>query len=188
MKYEKFIYTDDQSYCSSNSKFFLSNQIHLWKIPLDNFHQVQQSWSYLQKEEQKRASLLKVNSAFSRYIICRGAVRNILSMYLDILPQKIIINYEKHGKPYIFYPSTRLCFNVSHSSSCAILSIAYNKPIGIDIELVHPIDEIYSLSEIIFSRCWSNPFEEKNSSTKILKQSPVPKTGVFFCNSLRIMD
>jgi 4'-phosphopantetheinyl transferase len=65
---------------------------------------------------------------------CRAALRQILGHYLAIAPKEVPITYSEYGKPLLVPPLDSLHFNLTHCPDLALLAIAFEGPVGIDIE------------------------------------------------------
>ena len=87
-------------------------------------------------EEQQRAKRYKTQALQDTFVTARGTLRMILQRYLHTQAAQIRFANGPHGKPYITEPVTspRYIFNLSHSAEWALLAIAVNRQVGIDIE------------------------------------------------------
>ena len=133
----------------------LDRNIHIWSIDLDLKSdpakaQINTFRQLLTEPELKRAAKFINPIHGNRWTVARGYLRQILSQYLDLSPERIIFDYSSQGKPSI--QGNPLQFNLSHSHDRAIYAIAKH-PVGIDIEYIHPIgaaelvDRFFSSSE-----------------------------------------
>jgi 4'-phosphopantetheinyl transferase len=111
--------------------------IHVWQIDLNlNSVQIDKCRQFLTPSECQRAAKFINPLHGDRWIVARGSLRQILSYYLDLLPEQIIFNYGPQGKPAL--AGSQIQFNLSHSRDRAVIGIA-NQPIGIDLEYIHPL-------------------------------------------------
>lgn len=112
--------------------------LHLWRISIDT---LLPSLNYLQKllsiDEIARANRLIDVTRRRRFIITRACLRTILGQYLKVSPATIRFHYNQHGKPFLDSHSNRLFFNLSHSEEKAVLAIATEKNVGIDLEKIN---------------------------------------------------
>ena len=76
----------------------------------------------------------------------RAAMRDILARYTT-LPIELAL-YEK-GKPYL--PSApELRFNLSHSRGMALVAVAHDVEVGVDVERLRPLPEFAAIAERFF--------------------------------------
>lgn len=78
----------------------------------------------------------KPNMAFDHLLrarICaRSLMDRVLANYLHIPPEKIVIQREITGRPFV--ANTNLDFNLSHSGDWAVMAVAPSGRVGIDVE------------------------------------------------------
>jgi 4'-phosphopantetheinyl transferase len=101
------------------------------RAQIDKFSQL------LTAAERQRAAKFVNPLHGDRWIVARGYLRQILSQYLDLSPDRIEFSYGAQGKPALV--GSQLQFNLSHSHDRAVYAISARHPIGIDIEYIHPI-------------------------------------------------
>lgn len=117
----------------------MKNQVHIWPLDLTN-RPLPEAHSALSKQEWETANRLNPESA-AVFMKTRQALREILSLYLNIAPQSLSIAYTDYKKPYLSSPNEpRIEFNVSHSASQSMIAINSITPIGIDIEQIREVD------------------------------------------------
>jgi 4'-phosphopantetheinyl transferase len=78
----------------------------------------------------------------SRYAVAHASLRRILGAYLKRPAQEICFQTNRYGKPQLTdgdrpWP---LHFSLSHSHSIAILAVASEHPVGVDVEDMKPIE------------------------------------------------
>ena len=115
----------------------LPQEIHVWKISLPSPESwLPKLWKVLNAEEHQRAKRYKTQTLRDTFVTARGTLRLILQRYLHTDAAHIQFASETHGKPYITDQATSppITFNLSHSAELALLAIAANRQIGIDIE------------------------------------------------------
>jgi len=131
--------------------------IHIWPIVLTDFVAEEQVlFNLLSEDEVARALRLHLPLHRQRYVITRGLLRRLLSLYTDIPPGEIIFSYGPKGKPYLEENnnSLNLQFNLSHSDERAIYAFALDQEIGVDIQKINADFNIavakrfFSVSEI----------------------------------------
>lgn len=114
---------------------------------------VQRYASLLSPEEWGRARRFRFERDRRRFTVARGVLRTLLGQYLGIDSRSIEFSYASHGKPFLAgaLSAQRLYFNVSHSGELALYAIAREREVGVDIELVHTIDDAQQIAERFFS-------------------------------------
>ena len=85
----------------------------------------------------------RINSFFHtedalRSLAGEWLTRLVLSEKLHLNFFEILIDYDKNGKPFYNSPSG-IHFNISHSGDWSVCAVS-ELPVGIDIEMVQPID------------------------------------------------
>lgn len=135
---------------------FPLDDVHLWSIPLIQpphyFHILQTS---LCDEETQRAQRFIFEEHRRRFIIGRGALRDILSRYLGISAAAIQFHYQATGKPKLAdtclsrsHPP--LHFNLAHSDDRAICAVTCGRPVGVDIERLRPMPDACRIAQRFF--------------------------------------
>jgi 4'-phosphopantetheinyl transferase len=131
------------------------NEVHVWRAPLElAAPAIQNLRRTLSREEEMRASKLYFEKDRNAFIIAHGALRTILSRYLDIEPDQLRFCHNPYGKPTLDFPSNefQLNFNLSHSHELALYAFTYSRQIGIDIEYMRPDVEYEELAQHSFSQ------------------------------------
>lgn len=123
-----------------NTHFSIKDQdIHLWRAYLPRLtNQLECFTKTLSHDETERANRFRFAQHRERFILTRGVLRHILSLYTDTLPAKVEFSYGPRGKPYLKDNPLHLYFNASHSHDMAIFGLANNREIGVDIEFIEP--------------------------------------------------
>lgn len=129
------------------------DQVHLWRIPLVEGDQVASDlFPYLSMDERHRAQQFRHQLDRNRYVVSRGALRQILAQYLQRSPEGLQFTYGPHGKPELAgVDQTRVRFNVSHAADWAICAISCDRTVGVDLECLRPLRRLDSL----VNRCLS---------------------------------
>lgn len=111
--------------------------VHLWYVVLPElFSHVEALSLLLSVEELQRAERLHFKLHRDRYIVARAVLRQILSLYTQIAPEKILFKQGEKGKPYLQLNPLHIQFNTSHSHDLAVYAITTHAEIGVDIEKV----------------------------------------------------
>lgn len=134
----------------------VDGRVLIWTALLDGSTKPRLSYlaGLLSEEETRRASRFRFDQDRTRFVVCRGTLREILASYLKIEPQTVEFTYGEHGKPYCMAPTGRIVspirFNVSHSAHYAIFAVSTSE-VGVDIEVIRPMPEMEALVERYFS-------------------------------------
>lgn len=129
-------------------------EIHIWSIDLNNYIcQSENLYNILIDDECERANALTHKEDKSFFVVTKGIVRKILSLYTNIMPHCIKFAYNDCGKPYVSNQkdASNLYFNISHSENFALCIIAWDREVGIDIEKIRYLDNYKSIARQFFS-------------------------------------
>ncbi len=129
-------------------------EVHVWRAELNLpgalFPGLR---ALLSAEEQEKAARFYFERDRRRYIAAHAALRCLLARYLQVEPLSICFLTGKYGKPALdpaVHPGG-LFFNLSHSEELAIFAFARDLEIGIDIEVIRPLDDLFSLARANFA-------------------------------------
>jgi 4'-phosphopantetheinyl transferase len=89
--------------------------------------------SWLSDAEHARMRRFGTAALRARYLIGRGTLRWLLAEALACAPRDVVIARGPRGRPYVV-DSPSLDFNVSHTGDRAMIGLARNARIGVDIE------------------------------------------------------
>ena len=115
--------------------------VHVWRASLEvDPSTLRRLKSTLAQNELERAERFIFDQDSNLFIAARGILRDVLGRYLPCAPQMIAFVYGARGKPAISSGGSRhpLCFNLSHSHGLAVIGIAREREIGIDVEMIRP--------------------------------------------------
>jgi 4'-phosphopantetheinyl transferase len=134
----------------------LSNdEVHVWRAALDyNPSQIDSLFDTLSEDEQARAERFHFQIDRERFIAARGALREILGVYLKRAANSLSFCYGSHGKPALAPDSggNTIHFNMSHSHGVALYAATRGREIGIDLEFIRESLEVEQLAERFFSQ------------------------------------
>jgi 4'-phosphopantetheinyl transferase len=135
-----------------------TDEVHVWRADLGQKGFVQPLLSTLTADERARAARFYFEKDREHFIIARGVLRNILSRYLQIAPERIRFHYLSHGKPAVAWQNASvsgggkmLSFNVSHSHGLALYAVTHGREVGIDVEYIRPNLDSLGIAERFFS-------------------------------------
>jgi len=127
-------------------------QVHIWKKRLaEPDCDAAQLAQTLSVDERARAARLPNIHAQKSKLAARGWLRSILSLYLQEDACQLLLDYGPWGKPFIYLPGSRICFNLAHTDDMLVAAFTRNRTIGIDLERVRPMSGRDYLTRFIFS-------------------------------------
>lgn len=138
----------------SSSFRLKKSAIHVWPLCLDvSEKEYQQLKQFLNSEEQSRAQRYKHKKAQQQFISARGQLKYILASYLQTTPGSIRFDIGQYGKPRLAGSEIDcgLVFNLSHCGSVALVAIAQDCALGVDIEHVNSRHNLESMALRCFS-------------------------------------
>lgn len=109
-------------------------ELHVWHASLDS-----DRWpgpSALPAAERDRAAKLLSAGARRRWVAARWALRGVLGRYLELEPATIDLRLGIRGKPMLAEPDAPLRFNLSHSGELALIAVAGEREVGVDVQLI----------------------------------------------------
>ncbi|WP_032916886.1 4'-phosphopantetheinyl transferase superfamily protein [Streptomyces rimosus] len=122
--------------------------VRVWRIPLSAPpHVISELVALLDPEERERGERAALPEDRARFHIAHGAARLILGDSLGVPPELLRYTYGHWGKPALLgHPG--LGFNLSHSGGLALLAVAAQRVVGIDVEqLPHSADRAVRKAE-----------------------------------------
>lgn len=124
--------------------------VHVWRIDLEQPDAILDGLEDLLAEGEKaRAQRFRFVRDRRRFTVARAALRQILAGRLGVKPRSIEFSTGAYGKPYLTERTFR--FNVSHSGGLALVAVARNRELGVDIEELRPMDDAEELADRFFS-------------------------------------
>lgn len=95
----------------------------------------------MSEDEEARAAKFKFDRDRRLFTVAHAALRSICATYLRTTPRAIEFVEGPYGKPKLPSDSgTDLRFNLSHSGELALIAVALQREIGVDIEAVRDFD------------------------------------------------
>lgn len=107
----------------------------------------------LSDDERQRAARLVFRDDRRRFVVTRGSLRRILGCFCDLPASVVRFEYAPLGKPSLALETTKMPvhFNVSHSRDLAIIAMAFDRPLGVDVEAVGPVPDRLTISSRYFT-------------------------------------
>lgn len=132
-----------------------ASDVHVWHTSL-RFAESQLSRlrALLSPEEHARAERYAFEDARVRFIAAHGILRTIVGRYVNERPEALRFSSGRHGKPSLAGPRStvgNVRFNLTHSHDSALIALARNREVGIDLERIRDNVESLGLAERFFS-------------------------------------
>lgn len=94
-------------------------------------------YSLMSEDKQHRVDRFRFLDDKKRTVVGEMLARKAIAEWCGVAPESISFGIKEHGKPYAIDLSIE--FNISHSGDMVVCAVD-DKPIGIDIEKIRPID------------------------------------------------
>jgi len=107
----------------------------------------------LSTDEHERAARFAFPGDRRRFVVTRGCLRGILGRLCSLPASSVRFDYAPIGKPALAIETARkpVHFNVSHSRDLAVIAVAVDLPLGVDLEAVRPVPDRASISSRYFT-------------------------------------
>lgn len=110
-----------------------ADEVHVWRLRL-SVDAMPDDVSMLSDDERAKADRFHFHRDRNRYQTCRATLRRVLGAYLRAPATAIRIEYGAQGKPRLAEPGLGIRFNVSHSPHHALIAVARDHEVGVDVE------------------------------------------------------
>lgn len=129
------------------------DEVHCWCVTLDVLPETAaRLYATLTDDERQRSAHLRSERDRQRFIVAHGALRELLGCYLETDPDEIRFGHNAYGKPHLSPESgSPLQFNLSHSAGLALIAIAAEADIGVDLEYVRAQPDYTDIARRFFS-------------------------------------
>ena len=118
-----------------------TGEVHVWRVCLNHVEPAQPTAG-----ETARAAQFRFEHHRQQYLRSHAALRAILRHYTDL---RLDFAVAEMGKPYL--PGVpRLKFNLAHSHEMALVGVALDTEVGVDVEHVRPLSDYAALAERFF--------------------------------------
>lgn len=132
----------------------MANQIHVWRVPLNqNPKRISELRELLSPDEQARAGRFHFEKDRHQFIESRAALRLLLAEYLNVSPKELSFATGVYGKPLLAngHSNNGLRFSLSRRDGLALIAFAYDREIGVDVELVSSDLPFFEIAAVSFS-------------------------------------
>jgi 4'-phosphopantetheinyl transferase len=129
-----------------------SDEVHSWCVSLDVPPDTSAGlYASLASDERNRSARLRFERDRRRFVVAHGALREVLGRYLGIPPDSVRFVYNAFGKPELSPELGQLKFSLSHSADLALIAIAADAEIGVDLELIREQSDWAEIARCFFS-------------------------------------
>jgi len=104
----------------------------------------------LSAEESARAARFIFERDRARFIVAHAALRQILARHTSHNPTALIFGVEEKGKPYLA-EHRQVRFNLSHSGTFAMVAVALDREVGVDIEHIKSERSTHAIADRFFA-------------------------------------
>jgi 4'-phosphopantetheinyl transferase len=111
--------------------------VTVWRIKLDPDDRTAETLrGHLAPDELERLARLHRSEVGRRWLVSRGALREIIAAELGTSPPSVRLELGPHGRPGLDPEAHRtdLDFNLSHSGDVALMAIGRGLRVGVDVE------------------------------------------------------
>ncbi len=123
-------------------------EIQVWRVRLDQVPALPPT-----PGESARASRFATAILRRRYLRAHAALRAILGRFTGA---RLDFALQDKGKPYLPH-APEIQFNLSHSKDMALVAVALDVPVGVDIERVRPMADHAAIAERFFPPSATQP-------------------------------
>jgi 4'-phosphopantetheinyl transferase len=137
----------------AKNEFLLDTRhVHVWTFELSAPSNVVESLrNYLDEDEISRAERFRFRHLQVGYVVAHGVLRRLLADYLGVNPAELHFGYNEQAKPRMADPDCNLRFNLSHSGTLGACAFALNCEIGVDIEQIRTMPDLFDIARRFFS-------------------------------------
>src|SRR5436309_2198147 len=130
-----------------------SDEVHSWCASLDVPPETSaRLYATLTPDERTRSARFRFERDQQRFIVARGVLRDLVGRYLQTQPSHIRFVYNAFGKPDLSPEfGNRLKFNLSHSAGLALIAIATDSSVGVDVEYIRAQSDYADIARRFFS-------------------------------------
>jgi len=140
------------THCMPHPKRALRDEVHVWLVePVAWRRAFGDDGLILSAEERIAADTFTLGTLRERYMTAHGAVRRLLSLYVDMSPVSWVLRRGTRGKPFIAGNSD-LRFSLSYGDDLIAIAIARNVELGIDIISTHRRVDVMQIAEYVFAQ------------------------------------
>ncbi len=145
-------------------------EVHVWRLALDQPKALSRELrAWLSAEECQRADRFHRPRDGIRFVVGRAALRDLLGRYTGEVPANLSFDTGPFGKPTLGKPAgTNIHFNVSHSHGLAVIALSQGRELGIDLELMRPMDSMDAIAHRFFAAIEYAAYQEQPEEDRAL--------------------
>ena len=99
--------------------------------------------STLTGDERERCARFRFARDRRRFVVAHGVLRRLLGRYLGVRPEGLRFERNEFGKPRLSPRfDRRLRFNLSHSADVALIAVAVDAEVGVDVEYIRALPDL----------------------------------------------
>jgi 4'-phosphopantetheinyl transferase len=129
-------------------------EVHLWWVDLEQHrHLLDACQELLDPQENQRKAAFHEPAQKSDFILQRGILRFLLGSYLGLALDSLQLEQSETGKLSVHIGNQlELNFNLSHSGQMALYAFCRQTALGVDIQQVRPMEDLWALARRVLSR------------------------------------
>lgn len=135
------------------------DEVHVWIVEPERIEEprlLEAYWEILNSEEREKQRRFHFERHRRQYLVSHALVRLTLSRYSPVPPEAWAFRTNEYGCPSVSGEvSPGLCFNLSHTNGMAMVAVAREAELGVDVEdtqrpgdLVNVADHYFAPSEV----------------------------------------
>jgi len=125
-----------------NFPLLTSDEIHIWQVStIVSPDEIVEYKNVLSENELAKVTFFEFKQVQNSFVISQGALRMLLSGYLEIPAKSVKLGRRSKGKPYSIDNPT-LFFNMSHSGKLVVIAFSLKGELGIDVEQIRPLPDL----------------------------------------------
>ncbi len=130
-----------------------SHEVHGWCVNLDVSREAYAHLhATLSDDERSRSGRFRFECDRQRFVVAHGVLRGLLARYLQTRPSRIRYVYNAFGKPDLSPEfANQVKFNLSHSAGLALIAIAADSNVGVDLEYIRTQPDYVEIARRFFS-------------------------------------
>jgi 4'-phosphopantetheinyl transferase len=131
-----------------------ADEVQIWRIGMDDAAGwIDHYTSFLNAEEQARASRHRAGQVRDHFIIGRACLRVLLENALKIDANNIEFAEGVHGKPEIASIEDHdIAFNVAHSQNTVLIALGRQGSLGVDVEYFDRATDVMEVAQANFTQ------------------------------------